>query len=110
VGDIGRFPSPRELVSYLGLDPRVRQSGEERVPYGHISKEGASEARHMLCEAAWIGDSRPRAALQQRPSGRSRSPRIDPSTITSPAHGPWTQISPGARGTTALHNHSPPAT
>lgn len=31
VGDIGRFPSPRELVSYLGLDPRVRQSGEERV-------------------------------------------------------------------------------
>jgi transposase len=54
VGDIGRFPSPRELVSYLGLDPRVRQSGEERVRYGHISKEGASEARHMLCEAAWI--------------------------------------------------------
>jgi len=54
VGDIGRFPSPRELVSYLGLDPRVRQSGEERVRYGHISKEGAAEARHMLCEAAWI--------------------------------------------------------
>jgi transposase len=54
VGDIGRFPSPRELVSYLGLDPRVRQSGEERARYGHISKEGASEARHMLCEAAWI--------------------------------------------------------
>jgi transposase len=54
VGDIGRFPNPRKLVSYLGLDPRVRQSGEERVRYGHISKEGASEARHMLCEAAWI--------------------------------------------------------
>jgi transposase len=54
VGDIGRFASPRKLVSYLGLDPRVRQSGEERVRYGHISKEGASEARHMLCEAAWI--------------------------------------------------------
>ena len=30
--------------------------------------------------------------------------------ITSPARGPSTQISPGARGTTALHNHSPPAT
>jgi transposase len=54
VGDVGRFESPRKLVSYLGLDPRVRQSGEERVRYGHISKEGASEARHMLCEAAWI--------------------------------------------------------
>jgi transposase len=54
VGEIGRFKDPRKLVSYLGLDPRVRQSGEEPVRYGHISKEGASEARHMLCEAAWI--------------------------------------------------------
>lgn len=54
VGDIGRFADPRKLVSYLGLDPRVRQSGEEPTRYGHISKEGASEARHMLCEAAWI--------------------------------------------------------
>jgi transposase len=54
VGDIGRFSSPRKLVSYLGLDPKVRQSGAEPVRYGHISKEGASEARHMLCEAAWI--------------------------------------------------------
>jgi transposase len=54
VGEIGRFDSPRKLVSYLGLDPKVRQSGAERARYGHISKEGASEARHMLCEAAWI--------------------------------------------------------
>jgi len=54
VGDIGRFRDPRKLVSYLGLDPRVRQSGEEPARHGHISKEGASEARHMLCEAAWI--------------------------------------------------------
>jgi hypothetical protein len=43
VGDIRRFPSPRQLVSYLGLDPRVRQSGNA----------GASEARHMLGEVAW---------------------------------------------------------
>jgi len=54
VGDIDRFEGPRKLVSYLGLDPKVRQSGEEPARYGHISKEGASEARHMLCEAAWI--------------------------------------------------------
>jgi hypothetical protein len=54
VGDIGRFGSPRRLVSYLGLDPKVRQSGEETARHGHISKQGASEARHMLCEAGWI--------------------------------------------------------
>jgi hypothetical protein len=59
-------------------------------------------------------DTRPPAAVPKRPSGRSRSPRIDRSTITSPATRPWTQISPGARGTTAPtasanpHNHSPP--
>jgi transposase len=53
VGDIGRFPSPRKLVSYLGLDPRVRQSGNAPAHHGRISKAGASEARHMLGEAAW---------------------------------------------------------
>jgi hypothetical protein len=56
-------------------------------------------------------DSRPRAAVHQRPSGRSRSPRIDPSTITSPTPQSSTQISPGVRGTigtTPPHNHSPP--
>lgn len=54
VGDIGRFSSPKKLVSYLGLDPRVRQSGESPARHGRISKQGSPAARHMLCEAAWI--------------------------------------------------------
>src|SRR5205823_3898711 len=54
VGDIQRFSSPKKLVSYLGLDPRVRQSGESPARHGHISKQGSPAARHMLCEAAWI--------------------------------------------------------
>jgi hypothetical protein len=54
VGDIGRFPSPKRLVSYVGLDPKVRQSGEAPARHGHISKRGSAAARHMLCEAAWI--------------------------------------------------------
>src|SRR5262249_24545734 len=53
VGDIRRFSSPRRLVSYLGLDPRVRQSGNAPARHGRISKAGAAEARHMLGEAAW---------------------------------------------------------
>jgi transposase len=53
VGEIERFSSPRKLVSYLGLDPRVRQSGNTPARHGRISKAGASEARHMLGEAAW---------------------------------------------------------
>ena len=54
VGDVGRFPTPGKLVSYVGLDPRVRQSGEGPARHGHISKQGSPAARHMLCEAAWI--------------------------------------------------------
>jgi transposase len=53
VGDIHRFSSPRKLVSYLGLDPRVRQSGNAAARHGRISKAGASEPRHMLGEVAW---------------------------------------------------------
>ena len=53
VGDISRFSSPQKLVSYLGLDPRVRQSGGSAARHGRISKAGASEARHMLGEVAW---------------------------------------------------------
>jgi len=52
IGDVGRFPSARKLVGYLGLDPRVRQSGSTPARTGRISKEGAASARHVLCEAA----------------------------------------------------------
>jgi transposase len=54
VGDITRFATPKKLVSYVGLDPKVRQSGETPARHGRISKQGSAEARHMLCEAAWV--------------------------------------------------------
>src|SRR5437588_983973 len=54
VGDVHRFSSPKKLVSYVGLDPRVRQSGEAPARHGRISKQGSAEARHMLCEASWV--------------------------------------------------------
>src|SRR3954452_4677421 len=53
VGDIRRFASARQLVGYLGLDPRVRQSGNAEARHGRISKAGSSLARGMLGEAAW---------------------------------------------------------
>jgi len=54
IGEIQRFSSPKKLVSYVGLDPRVRQSGAAPARHGRISKQGPAEARHMLCEAAWV--------------------------------------------------------
>jgi transposase len=53
IGDIHRFQSPRKLVGYLGLDPRVRQSGVGPATHGHISKRGSIRARHALVEACW---------------------------------------------------------
>ena len=53
IGEIGRFPAPRRLVSYLGLDPRVRQSGPGPAAHGPISKQGSKPARYVLVEAAW---------------------------------------------------------
>ena len=52
VGDIDRFDRPAKLVSYLGLDPRVRQSGDRPAMRGHISRAGQAHARGLLCEAA----------------------------------------------------------
>jgi transposase len=53
IGDVARFKTPRQLVAYLGLDPRVRQSGNEPAKHGKISKQGPGEVRGLLVEAAW---------------------------------------------------------
>jgi len=53
VGDFRRFRSPEQLVSYLGLNPRVRQSGGKPAAHGRITKNGRSHARGMLAEAAF---------------------------------------------------------
>jgi transposase len=53
IGDIRRFPTSRKLVGYLGLDPRVYQSGSAPAKGGRISKQGSPSARWALVEAAW---------------------------------------------------------
>ena len=59
IGDIHRFPSPRKLVSYFGLNPSVHQSGDRPAFHGHITHQGRSHARAMLVEAAWALASSP---------------------------------------------------
>lgn len=53
IGDPARFSSPRSLVAYFGLDPKVRQSGNGPYRHGKISKHGDGHARAMMIEAAW---------------------------------------------------------
>lgn len=59
IGDVQRFPDPQKLVSYVGLNPRVRQSGLGLAQHGRISKRGRSHARAMLVEAAWAASKAP---------------------------------------------------
>jgi transposase len=68
VGDIRRFPDRRKLTAYLGLDPRVRQSGAAPAAHGHISKQGSVSARHALVEACWstVRQPGPIAGFYQR--------------------------------------------
>lgn len=52
LGDLTRFDTPRQLMSYLGLVPSEHSSGERRRQ-GSITKTGNSHARRVLVEGAW---------------------------------------------------------
>jgi len=72
IGDPRRFLSSRNLVAYLGLDPKVRQSGEAPARSGRISKRGSASARWALVEAAWTAVLQPGPlhAFYERTKGR----------------------------------------
>ncbi len=52
VGDINRFKTPKKLVAYLGLSPRVRQSGNSKSTSHGISRSGRRETKTLLIQAA----------------------------------------------------------
>ena len=72
VGDTRRFMTSRKLVAYLGLDPKVKQSGEAPARSGQISKRGSASARWALVEAAWstVLQPGPLHAFYQRTKAR----------------------------------------
>lgn len=53
IGHADRFISQGKIVAYLGLDPKVRQSGDAPARSGRITKRGSASARWALVEAAW---------------------------------------------------------
>jgi transposase len=52
LGDLSRFDSPRQLMSYLGLTPSEYSTGNTRR-LGGITKTGNAHARRTLIEGAW---------------------------------------------------------
>ena len=53
LGDLGRFANRRQLAAYLGLAPRSFESGNATDRKGHITRQGSSRVRKMLCQATW---------------------------------------------------------
>ena len=98
-GPIARFASPDRLVAYLGLNPRVHQSGEGRPRHGRITKQGRSHARTMLVEAAWqaVRGPGPLRAFFQRLSAR-RGPRCGGRRRTLAVRSRCKRRSPPERG------------
>jgi len=76
IGRISRFAAPDKLVAYLGLNPTVHQSGEDRPRHGRISKQGPTHARSMLVEAAWqaVRSPGPLRAFYERVARRRGTP------------------------------------
>jgi transposase len=63
IGDLHRFANRRQLAAYLGLVPSSQESGEARDRKGHITRQGSSRVRKVLCQATW---SRVRCDAQEK--------------------------------------------
>jgi transposase len=74
LGDLTRFPHPRQLMGYLGLVPSEESSGSRRRQ-GAITKCGNSHARWLLIESAqaYRHPAQISAQLSQRQEGQSRA-------------------------------------
>ena len=79
LGDINRFASPRKLVGYTGLCPRVEQSGDSDRR-GPLRKNGPRWLRWALVEAAVHASRHPlyhdRYQTTKKRLGKQRGPRV----------------------------------
>jgi len=53
MGDLSRFSNRRQVGSFLGLVPSSFESGESADRKGHITCQGPSRVRKVLCQAVW---------------------------------------------------------
>ena len=96
LGDIRRFASPRQLMSYLGLVPALHQSGKSGNTATGITRAGNRFLRHVMVQASWTCENFP---------GNSEAgaawPNWKPSSPSKPAAGVTRQTS--LRSTIGIH-------
>lgn len=73
IGPVGRFDSAKELVAYVGLDPRREESGDQQVDRS-ISKRGNPRIRAVLytCAQNAVRHNPPVKALYERLTDRGK--------------------------------------
>lgn len=54
IGDISRFSSADKLLAYAGMDPSVKQSGELKGAFSHMSKRGSPYLRRAIWKASTV--------------------------------------------------------
>ena len=68
LGDLSRFANRRRLAAYLGLVPSCFETGQTNDRKGHITHQGPSRVRKVLCQATWLRlryDSAEKAAYER---------------------------------------------
>jgi transposase len=75
IADFARFESAPRFMSFVGLVPSERSSGEGRVQ-GSITHAGNGHVRRSLVEAAWHYRHRPYVSAKLRSRSRSASAAV----------------------------------
>lgn len=69
IGDFSVFKSPKQLFTYFGMDPDVKQSGKFNATQVHMSKRGSRIARRAIFAAAL-------ACIRRKRNGKAINPYL----------------------------------
>jgi transposase len=75
LGDLRRFKTPRQLMSYAGLVPREHSSGN-KTRRGAITRTGNAHVRRIAVEAAWAYRHRPGTGPTLSKRQRGKRPEL----------------------------------
>ena len=102
VGQLSRFPRPRQMMGYTGAVPSEHSSGD-RVRRGAITKTGNAHLRRILVEAAWGYRHRPSVGdeLRRRQAGASEEVKAIAWKAQHRLHRRYVRL--GARGKPKQH-------
>ena len=103
IGDFERFARAEQMMSYVGLVPREKTTGQQRR-LGAITKTGSGHARRLLVEAAWHYRARPSIgrALTDRQENQPREAIAIAWSAQRRLHRTWTRLEARAKRRTII--------